>query len=251
MDFLEAIKEQEIYLKTPQNASICEPFFFECERIVQIAEQYKNEQASLVEERTAETFIVQYAVGGENLHRGFYNPSPTYDLTIGNCNRGKILSRITSRSKISYEYNFDTNHNLLLIRKSPHSEFETFEALIGKQNEIIGITFDRFNKLRQVTECLYEDGQIFQYINCMFSLSEIAVSNYQKEVYRYSNNQLTSTDYYEFLPDIKLLNHSRTIFTHDTDGYLSTYQVEYFQGEEISKNAKDENVYTINIRRRA
>lgn len=250
MDFLETIKEQERFLKSSQNISICKPFLFECEHIARIAKQYKNEQVSLVNAREAETSQIQYAVGGENLHRGFYNPSPTSDLTTGNCNRGKILSRRNSRSKISYEYLFDISHNLIMIRKDPHSECETIEVIIRVHNGIVGITYDRFNGLRQVAECLYEDGHIVQYISCIISPYEIAVTNYQKEVYQYGNGQIISTDNYEFLPDKNLLNHCRMIFTHDANGYLATYNVEYFKGEEISENTWDEDKYTVNIRRK-
>ena len=48
------------------------------------------------------------------LTRGYLCSSPIYDIVTGNCSRGKIIKRISKLKKITYEYGFDKNNNLII-----------------------------------------------------------------------------------------------------------------------------------------
>lgn len=79
---------------------------------------------------------VQYAVGGDGVHRGYYHPSPVGDLVIGNVNRGKKLKRPTMFSNIKYEYSFSSDDKLLLAKefvKFPHFTDVIVENFIYEQ----------------------------------------------------------------------------------------------------------------------
>ena len=36
---------------------------------------------------------IEYGRGGELFHRGYYFPSPFFDLVVGNANRGRLVKR--------------------------------------------------------------------------------------------------------------------------------------------------------------
>ena len=81
----------------------------------------------------------EYAIGGETIYRGFYCPSPIYDILIGGCNRGRPLKRFPKNSRPTYIYGFDKNYKLM-ITDFIYSEWK--EVLIDYDNTVIVIAFN-------------------------------------------------------------------------------------------------------------
>lgn len=79
----------------------------ECERLKALAAPYADKKEELAREISDSIVREEQAVGGETLHRGFYYPSPVYDIVVGNVHRGNVLKRVTSRSKVIWRYGFE------------------------------------------------------------------------------------------------------------------------------------------------
>ena len=80
-----------------------EEFERECQRMRAIGDQYNSHCLRILEEMSREVLRKEYSVGGEVMHRGYYCPNPIGDIIIDNAKRGRLLKRLTERSKPSYE----------------------------------------------------------------------------------------------------------------------------------------------------
>ena len=99
--------------------------------------------------------------------RGWYCPSPVRDYVIGNCHRGRLLKRVTSRSKVTNRYLFDERGLYLAetyfgsdygVKSSSKTEF-----LLRSESSVIGITVDSKGIPNHLSEEIYEDGLIRSY----------------------------------------------------------------------------------------
>lgn len=76
------------------------------QRLFNLYDKYLYSYNELRKRALAETYCTEYAKGGETLHRGYYCPSPVYDLIVGNANRGRLLKR---RPVVNYDYIYYLN----------------------------------------------------------------------------------------------------------------------------------------------
>lgn len=84
----------------------------------------------------------KYAIGGANIQRGFYSPLLYETMTIGGCNRGRKIKKITSKSKIEYSYGFN-NDALIIAKKFDDIKRDTYtyEYIEKKENIEIGVEY--------------------------------------------------------------------------------------------------------------
>jgi hypothetical protein len=245
MDLIKALEEQEAYRNSPKNKKDCSLYIEDCSRMVSLVDSYNMRYSELMKVQVANTIYKQYASGGEMLHRGYYLPSPTFDLVTGNCNRGRLLKKVTAGSKIAYEYSFDNNNNLIMVKKQPDTSYETIEIILHEGSSSIGITFDKDKMARDITECIYEDGKITSYLYCLYESYGNKVVTYQKEHYQYTDGLLQATERYDFTPGIMLLQHNKYDFKHDEEGNLATYHITEYQGDTIKESYWDGHVFQV------
>lgn len=91
------------------------------QRLFELYDKYLYRYDELREKALAETRYTEYAKGGETLHRGYYCPSPVYDLIVGNANRGRLLKR---RPVVNYDYIYYLNKARQIIMVD---DFATWE----------------------------------------------------------------------------------------------------------------------------
>ena len=103
--------------------------------------QYEGKLCEL--EKLSESIVRwEKATGGEVIYRGYYNPSLTADIVIGNNKRGKLLKRPTAKSKITYEYGFDSSDRI--VKVITHTEFEDLlEFFVYEDGAVYGIGYDK------------------------------------------------------------------------------------------------------------
>lgn len=87
-----------------------------------------------------ECFTYQYASGGEDYPRGYFNPSK-FRYERMKKNSSKLLKRITKRSKPTFCYVFDKTGKLLFTKEFFEGEEIYNEKLYYFPNRILGITF--------------------------------------------------------------------------------------------------------------
>ena len=214
MDYIDALKAQ-------QNNERIDYLINDCKRMGLYAFQYKDQVRTMFDEQVKAATLIQYSVGGDEMHRGYYCPSPTYDLIVGKCNRGKVLKSIIEDSKISFQYYFDKNNNLKAIN---HLSVD-LEVIIYNDAGSVGISFNTDDSINNISECRYIDGRIQSYTKCLYNSYTASITSYEKEDYIYKEGLLEATISYTFLPDTKLLCYEQYVFEHDEEGYLKTYKV--------------------------
>ena len=216
-DFLECAKSNE-------NLELKNIFKFECGKLSSIAKSYWPNCNIIYSDLLSKTSRREYSVGGELLDRGFYCPSPIRDIVTGNCPRGRLYKKLTSRCRPSYEYYFDENDKLILIH---YLYSDCVEFLDYKENTVVGITFSKtHNNIVKVVECEYDnDGRIVSFIIGRSSYSDCLINELEKELYFY-NNGLEETEIFHYLcsEQSELLNYEKYKFYHDDEGYLVKYK---------------------------
>ena len=82
------------------------------QRLFDLYDKYLYSYDELRKKALAETCYREYSKGGESMHRGYYCPSPVYDLLVGNVNRGRLLKR---RPAVNYDYIYYLNEARQII----------------------------------------------------------------------------------------------------------------------------------------
>ena len=235
--FLETTSQSE-------NLKLQNEFRFECNRFTKIAKKYSSNYQKIYSNLISKVVRKEYSTGGELLVRGYYCPSPIYDIVTSNCKRGFLLQRITSKSKPTFEYCFDKNNRLIIINYL----FSNFTEILEYNKDIvIGITFskDVNNEFISVIECKYDsDGRIISFIKTDSSHNNCCIDHLEKEIYTYSNLGLFEAEVFDYLHNARsgILNFYKYIFKHNEEGYLEEYKVE--------NSIFEDDIYKVNIKRK-
>lgn len=187
----------------------------------------------------------KYASGGELLTRGYLCPSPIYDIVTGNCTRGKMIKRISKLKKITYEYGFDKNDNLIIAN---HLTLDQYEFLLHINNVVLGIVFEYSSNQKcdilLINECVYDNkGLIISYTQgeC-FDNNSISCLNIE----RYNYDELGLKEAYvsqvTFDDKSPVIDNTKYIFQHDKNGYLANYTVE--------PSMFEDNMFKVEIKRK-
>ena len=218
--------------------------------LAEFAESCKKSYLSVYEEMKANAGKIVYSSGGQGVHRGYYCPSPTVDIVVGNAGRGKLLARLTSKSKPSYKYYFDNNGRLTAV--------DNFTEL-GKNTELIytngvsekSIEFDDSGEIILLSQCCFSDGKIISYhkfaYSGMFSthnIDDIPYMDFSGEEYVYDELGLNRVDVHTYMSmpqnmfsdEMKISKHFAAEFAHDDEGFLSSYRyIEYGNNEKTEE----------------
>lgn len=147
---------------------------------------------------------IRYATGGYLVHRGYLSRNIKDPFTVGGCERGKILKKKTSKSKISYEYYFK-NRQLVMIKSFfEEDEVQCFQVeFVNLMNKMeIGITYEvetcndclEFkNTINNITLCEFDDKTLKR----VYSYSR-DLNLFTKEILQYKQNRLIEVDFVEF-----------------------------------------------------
>lgn len=158
-----------------------------------MVDEYKNKKI----------YREEFGANSRYMPRGFYCPSVTLDKVVDNVRRGKLLSRITPKSKISHRFAFDEDNKLIIVETMPPFP-RSLEYIVYEQEKVLGFTIDEFNKISGLSEEIYEDGQLISY----FYVAVDYLGNFDSSVlerYWYKDNQLHEVDHLYVLLDRKAL----------------------------------------------
>lgn len=141
------------------------------------------------------------AVNARYLHRGYYCPSPFWDLVISNARRGKLIKHPNKRSKITHRYLYDEQNRLMVaIANLPNGKTKT-EYLVYGSDSVCGFAFDAWGTLVGVSEELYEGDRIRSYFcgscfNHEADHLDFGITDFHYEAYYYSGETLQEVDYF-------------------------------------------------------
>ncbi|MCL2531828.1 MAG: hypothetical protein FWE40_06700 [Oscillospiraceae bacterium] len=184
----------------------------DCDRLQAWAEQYNNHCPEILAKLENEIVREEFASGGEGLHRGWYCPCPIQDLIVTGCHRGRLLKRVTSRSKPRYRYGFNASDELIVAYTM--AEFHTIPEIILRQgNTELGFGL-RNNQIDTISECVFdEQGRLASYQFATYT-ANFGIGRHDSFVYHYDEQGLSSFD--GFFGD-------RYHFIRDEEGYLDRF----------------------------
>ena len=224
-DLTERKRRLAFMLSSPENQQSCQQFQKEFERLVRFA---ASQQLTVLKNlRETETVRREFA-SQSDLHRGYYCPSPVYDLIVGNTHRGKLLNRITSRSKPSHAYGFDDNKQLLWCDFINNGNVSMSEYLVYRDHVIYGITFDSTGHIRLVTEEVYQNSTFIQYTRCLCPTLNGTPQCVEllREEYTYDEAGIRSSTWYKYIhaSDLPTVFKSTEFSFQREDGYIVSYR---------------------------
>lgn len=208
-----------------------------------------NQRQELYERALSHVTRVEYGSGGYGVFRGYYCPSIHGPFTVGGSNRGKVLKRITQKSKISYEFCYEEDE-LIMVKhyEDPTLDFAQEEFIcaefIERRGDIeIGVTFpynrgenDEWNEIEIVHICQYDREQLRNVRTFFCGKSEDGTGygeemngfEYENEWLSYQGKQLKKVDYLNYFPSCDILTLDKVTFLFDEDGC----PVQYYHRDE-------------------
>lgn len=214
---------------SPEYQSGCQRFREECLRLEAIAKELLPSVALLEENCLRDTVRKEYAAGSD-LHRGYYCPSPTYDLVVGNTKRGKLLKKPAVLSKPSHEYGYDAQGRMLYCKWLDSDRVSMTEYLIHQGNTVYGILVDRDGDISTITEEVYSDGKLTGYLQglCIPCGSSFQCGEINCEYYEYDAEGLFRCEM-----------HSLKLPMQDPPAFLNGVLPDFMQQPIYSREAYD------------
>ncbi len=249
-DFVNDLKDFKKRINSSKNKAMCEKFRLECRRFEKIAEEYENAELYLCDQFQNRVVKETYSINGRELHRGYYSPSPVFDVVIGNCNRGKLLKRLTKKSNVAFNYGFDESDRLIVVKNFFDESITATEFIIYNNNIATGITFSSDHLITNLCEEIYENRKLKFLSQADFFPENHSIFNLHQESYTYDVSGIKTADIYMYDPQFPLLQHQQYHFKHDADGYLSEYTVTSFDGETPQKSVWDNHIFNVDIKRK-
>lgn len=195
----------------------------ECEALIDLGKTM-IQHASLLLQTASNSESNKTFCTGSSLHRGFYCPSPIYDIIIGNAKRGKLRNKIVSRNKNFYQYFFDSTGELLVVDHVVDGEIIEKELMLYEENIRYGITVDSSNQLVSISKESFHNNTLMEYalLNVISIDCNSLIYLYHKETYSFDTDGLVSCVWNEFDSAVDVLQ-SITYHFKREDGMLTEY----------------------------
>ena len=207
---------------------------------MKIYEQYCDQMEKLTKQMEALTCRRAYGKEG-TLHRGYYCPSPIHEIVIGNCKRGRLLTKLRKNSTYDFEYCFDKEDRLILIKDYANEISKGYhvssEVLLYSGDCVLGLEYGvSLAQLDHISRCFYSGDGIKRYetVSILHYEDEVACSDIQTETYMYEGSQLRSgrMEGYDFIMNF-LSGEMKYDFHYDEAGDMDSYvATEYRDREE-------------------
>ena len=220
-EFEKSKQKLEERFKTEEYQKHCQYFILERDRLLRVAERFLTDVEQYKRAFEAAVVRKEYASGCKHLHRGYYCPSLIRDAVVGNVRRGKLLKRLTARTKTCWEYGFNAEGQLIcaenLVTQAIAGEeyllVATRELLFYEGNCIYGITVCRDGTLEAITEEVFQDGKCICYTHCLCTVFDgrIDCIEISSERYIYEAETMQVQWHSLVIPSQKTLEFAKTM----------------------------------------
>ena len=153
------LKMFDEWMHSLEYKNLCSMFLDAAENLVRIGKCHVPCCAELESGAVARTEIAT----GSGLHRGFYCPSLTEDIVVGNVHRGRLLKRLSPKRKWYFVYGFDRDDKLILSQMYYNGKLAEEEHLFYDGDRVYGVTQSPDGGLIRVASETYLDGEIMCY----------------------------------------------------------------------------------------
>ena len=223
---------------------------------LQLAASLESEIAEYPADRRAEAFReaqravvrTEYGKGGTLLPLGFYGPDPVENLIVHGIHRGKILKRMTSRTKPDWIYGFDANETLRTLILLPDAEIgiTAKTVLLDQAERIMCLKFNEHDSRFTESETICFQTDTGRLVRMIRIAPPIAGRVTHVEIYDYSYTSLGinervctkiftgSAPQLPFLPALPPTVHRTAVrFVHDEAGRVSGYYTSWSDGQRV------------------
>ena len=172
---------------------------------------------------------------GSDMFLGYYCPSLILDIVVGNVHRGRLLKRVTKRSKPTHRYGFDKDNHLRTVVEISDEDCKNIDtrAVLLYEDHLITIIhihhFEDITEIDVLAECLYDShNKMNQYtVGLMY---HNRCNDINQEIYNYSNQGLDTVTMWKC--DYLLSGKQKTYvpqidtyrFQHDEEGVIAAYE---------------------------
>ena len=174
------------------NDEIVEKYKYHSAKFESIAKDRNDNVLSLFEEADKKV-VREEMCSGSDMFLGFYNPSPVYDLIVGNVHRGRLLKRITKSSKPSHKYGFDQNGRLCTVVTLPvdpdtYVDKRAFFEYSGDTATVISFEYVYGEtEITEIAECsCCKDEKLTEYMIGLLNNNKCSLI--EGEIYSYGNS---------------------------------------------------------------
>jgi len=201
-----------------------------------VAGKYNNSMEELIAVAKSKAIRTEYSTQSKFLHRGYYCPSPIYDLVIGNSRRGELTNNPNATEY--YQYNFDSNNAMVSAEQyatiPTGLNAQTIEFIFREGNTEYGLTFDNYagqyakKEISYLVKAEYLSGELISYSGCLHN-SHISedMTTLHHEDYFYTEGRLSKADVYiNVCPAFNSYDKNVYIFRYDDSGKIYEYDVQ-------------------------
>lgn len=202
----------------------------------QYAETFKNTFESEFD-KAMNTVVREELSAGSDMTLGYYCPSPVLDLVIGNVHRGKILKRVTKRSKPDTKYGFTEDGKMAVFVNLPPEGYSDYDVRGFVLYDESTVTYICFRKTEEGTEpewIAQEEhdlqGKIVRYTFGLFN--GFRCKEIQQEIYSYDDRRMEKVIMWDYL-SANCITQDIYRLHHDSDGLLIGFEAldsEYWKG---------------------
>lgn len=218
---------------------------------INLSDQALSALPSLLQQKEflrALPYNTSYGFGGLNLHRGWYCPSIISDIVIGNCSRGRIVTKPRS-SKYSYKYFINHKNELCLIESFYQGQYVSCEYILHEENIVRGYTILPSNVIIRYSEELYVNGinSLYHYLD--YNPTNNSPYNYHYESYSIHADKMLCeiTDCY-----LDICQYDTRYYLFDLDSELTLKAYDYSRDNHFPSGSPKHTVHLhrkLNIKR--
>ncbi len=179
--------------------------------MLSVGERYQERYDELARQISEDTVRIEYASGGELLHRGYHCPSPLLDKLVGGYKRGRKVREPKAGTKYYYKYYYDEHNRMLRCDKYEGNRCLEIEFMINEDDHRYGLSFlPDCNAINRLSLEKYSAiGLLGKYLTVLpdFYTGEQNHSIHTSEKYEYDeNNQIAKVVFVSGgVPKLKLL----------------------------------------------
>ncbi len=161
-----------------------------CEEFTNIVNNKKDELKKLLKEANKRV-VREELCSGSDLFLGYYNPSPSIDLVVGNIHRGKLVKRLTDKTEVTHKYGFDESDRLLTVEFIPPKDCVDNDerVVLEYDGNIVNLTcFRNARKSRGISQLArfeYDDNnRLISSTLCDIAADRCTAINHENYTYR-------------------------------------------------------------------
>ena len=202
--------------------------YFEAERtrLTELAADLYKQKAEL-EEYCVQNTVQHVYASQSNLERGYFCPSPTRDLVVGGCKRGRLLKQLRKNSNPSHVYGLNQQGEILWCGKPHKGIYWEKEYIVRKGNTVYGLTLHHTGQIIAVSEEIYDGDLLACYTFGVFDpyLPAPICTDVNKEYCQYDNGLISRSTHYHYL---RLPNSSSERNDKDPSTWLSSRPMDFY-----------------------